>query len=431
VAIELPVVLALAPVLWFPTFTRLVVVLIVPMLWLGLWSAGGRPIPRTPLNGPLALLLAMVGVSVFATFDLAFSLGKVSGVVLGVLLFWAVARWVTSSSRFRSATTAFVLAGAGLAVVALLGADYSRFGPKFPGDPGKIPMLAAIARGLPQVIQGVPGAESGFNPNAVAGCLVLFIPLQIALLAGRADRWWTSSAGEPSISRRLVLIQAVLLVLTLGTLILMQSRGAFAGLAAAAGAVCLWHGRRSRLLVVGILVAMAALTVTFPESRLGLALSPTGPGLGRTVSDRVEFWSSGLRGIRDYPLTGMGMNTFRKLMPVRYASATKTEEEGEVPHAHNHLIQAALDLGIPGLIAYGAIWITAGGLLVSVYRRASAPIHRTIASGLGAGLVAHFVFGIADVIPLGAKVGVLFWLTLALTVTLHQTALPRSVRAQD
>ena len=33
----------------------------------------------------------------------------------------------------------------------------------------------------------VPGAEDGFQPNAVAGCLVLFIPLQLALLL-RPDR---------------------------------------------------------------------------------------------------------------------------------------------------------------------------------------------------------------------------------------------------
>ena len=92
---------------------------------------------------------------------------------------------------------------------------------------------------------------------------------------------------------------------------------------------------------------------------------------------------------------------------------------------HNHLLQAALDLGIPGLIAYLALWIIAAALLVQVYRHSSVHAYRSMASGLGVGLIAHFVFGMADVIPLGAKVGVLFWLALALTVALHQVALPR------
>jgi hypothetical protein len=34
------------------------------------------------------------------------------------------------------------------------------------------------------------------------------------------------------------------------------------------------------------------------------------------------------------------------------------------------------------------------------------------------------MFGMTDAIPLGAKVGVLFWMTLALCVSLHQVAMP-------
>ena len=46
-------------------------------------------------------------------------------------------------------------------------------------------------------------------------------------------------------------------------------------------------------------------------------------------------------------------------------------------------------------------------------------IHKTIACGLGIGLLAHFLFGIQDAIALGAKVGIAFWLLLALAVGLY------------
>jgi O-antigen ligase len=115
----------------------------------------------------------------------------------------------------------------------------------------------------------------------------------------------------------------------------------------------------------------------------------------------------------------MGMNTFRKLMPALYPGYPYLPGE-EVPHAHNHVLQAALDLGIPGLVAYLGLWVVAAVLLVAVYRRGADRSHRAAAGGLGAGLIAHFVFSMTDVIPLGAKVGVLFWLTLALIVSLHQ-----------
>ena len=77
-------------------------------------------------------------------------------------------------------------------------------------------------------------------------------------------------------------------------------------------------------------------------------------------------------------------------------------------------------LGIPGLIAYLGLWIGTAALLVRVYRRSATPVGRVLAAGLGAGLIAHFTFSLTDAIPLGAKVGVLFWATLALAVSVHQ-----------
>ena len=113
----------------------------------------------------------MTGVSLYATFDVRFSLGKISGVLLGVLLYWAVTRWMTTASRLRMGTLAFLMAGAGLAVVGLLGTNWF----------SKFPVFGAVISRLPAAIRGVPGAEEGFHPNAVAGCLVLFVPLQLGL----------------------------------------------------------------------------------------------------------------------------------------------------------------------------------------------------------------------------------------------------------
>jgi putative inorganic carbon (HCO3(-)) transporter len=126
-------------------------------------------------------------------------------------------------------------------------------------------------------------------------------------------------------------------------------------------------------------------------------------------------------------LTGIGMNTFRVLGPARHAQLLGPPT-GDTVHAHDNLLQAALDVGIPGLVAYTAIWLLAGALLIDTYRHAHDQIYRTIAGGLGAGLIAHFVFGMTDAIPLGAKAGILFWLALALAVGLHRIA--RSVSPQ-
>jgi putative inorganic carbon (hco3(-)) transporter len=418
VAAELPIMMVIAPALLFPSPSRLIVLAIVPLVWIAARVTTGEAVPRTPINRAIQLLLIMVAVSLFATFDVRFSLGKVAGVVLGALLFWAVVRWLTTPQRLRIATVSFLMLGAGLALLGILGSEGS----------DKLAALRGITA-RPPVLRGLPGAEEGFNPNAISGCLVLFIPIQLALVATGALRRLSSPSDGHRSARWLVAAELVMLTATAGTLVLMQSRGAWAGLAVAGLAFLLWHGRKTRAIAALTIGAAAILWISFGStSVLDRAISRSGAGTNATVAGRIEIWTRAVYAIQDVPFTGMGMNTFRRVMPVLYPSRTIAPGK-DVAHAHNHLLQSALDLGIPGLIAYAAIWLGTAALLVAVYRRAPERSHRVIAGGIGAGLVAHFVFGLTDAIPLGAKVGALFWLTLALSVGLHRLALPRPAAA--
>ena len=413
-AAEIPIILAIAPALLFPTPRRLLVLSVVPVLWVCARFAHGSLVPRTAMNTALWVLLATVGVSLLATVDVQFSLGKVAGVTLGALLFWAITRWLTTSDRLKWGTVAFLLAGAGLAVLALLGTQWT----------SKFPALDSVTALLPRAIRGVPGAEAGFNPNAVAGCLVLFVPLQVALLVTGSHRSLFAASRGRDLGRYLIPIQVMTLVLTIGALLLMQSRGAWAGLFVATAAFLVWHGRATRVLATIGVAAVVVLAVTLgPAGTLSLAINQSGPGMAGGVSERVELWSRAIAAIQDVPLTGMGMNGFRKVMPVLYPTLLGTDLD--VAHAHNQLLQTALDVGLVGLVAYVSLWLVATWLLVQVYRRSGNSVHRAMAGGLGAGLIAHFTFGMTDAIALGAKVGVLFWLTLAMTVGLHRVAVER------
>lgn len=414
----MPIALAISPALLFPTRARLALIAPLVFAWLlGIMTA--KPaLPRMPLDVTLVALLSTVFVSLFATFDIEVSLGKVCGVLLGAIVYWTISRWLTTATRLKVGAACFVLAGALLAVIGTLGIN----------GVGKVEGLGNWVAEHLVTIRGLPGAESGFNPNPVAGTLVLFIPLQIALLLTPASNWLLSAAKTGAQRRTAIGTQWLLLLVTAGTFSIMQSRGAWLGLIAASGSVYACRSRSARRVLAGAaVVLLIAGYVVGWRNLLQEAIVRSGSGSAETrlfvaehdLSVRMQIWSKALRGIRDYPITGMGMNTFRHLMPARY-NAPLEPTPVQTPHAHNNLLQTALDLGLPGLVAYLSIWLLAGAMLLRVQLESLLPEYAAIATALGIGLVAHFLFGITDAIPLGAKVGVLFWLTLALVTGLHR-----------
>jgi putative inorganic carbon (HCO3(-)) transporter len=95
----------------------------------------------------------------------------------------------------------------------------------------------------------------------------------------------------------------------------------------------------------------------------------------------------------------------------------------DVVHSHNQLLQMALDVGIPGLIAYLALVIMSLGMCWRI-RQSGTPARRLLALGLAGVGVGHQVFGIADAIALGAKVGLFWWWSLALIAVLYSLTVP-------
>ncbi len=390
-ALELPLILAIAPLLLMPSPRRAVALLLVPLLWGCSWLTTRRLVPLTPVNTSLWALLGLAALSLLVTPDAVFSLAKITGVALGITLYWALVRWTSTLRRTVWAAGAFIGSAAALSVLGLLGARWRT---------DKLPIVAPIIDALPALIRGIPGAVEGFNPNAVAGCLILFLPVQVSVLANR-DRQlplWGKA------------LQLTLLFLTAGTLILLQSRGAWLGLGI--GGVLYLIIRRPARYVPVVAATVALGVLVFSQISPAALSTPLVTG-SETIASRVELWSRGIYIVRDHPFTGIGMNNFRVVMPRLYP-AFSLAPDVDVAHAHNQLLQTALDLGVPGLIAYLALWFGSVFTMTRALRVARARLDRALLSGVLVGLLAHFCFGLTDAIPLGAKVGVTYWFALAL-----------------
>jgi putative inorganic carbon (HCO3(-)) transporter len=300
---ELPLLLVASPLFLFIKPSLAPVLLLVPLLWLARYHNQRHFIPRTPMDWPILGLLAMVLIGVWATPDLSFSLGKIAGVIYGIAIFYAI---VNSGMRWHTVLpAAMIVVGLGCAasLLSLLGTEWD----------AKWWIMRVIRPQLPQVITGVPGAESGFNPNQVSGVLIMYVPLQISMLAALLS-------GSPlRKGKQLWLASAVgLSLLVTGLVVLLaQTRAAWAALALGLALLAATAFRRLRPLVAVLVVGgLLALLVLGPVG-VGEWLVQQGWMLNAGAvswSARLELWSRGLWAIADFPLTGTGLNMFRRMV---------------------------------------------------------------------------------------------------------------------
>ena len=254
----------------------------------------------------------------------------------------------------------------------------------------------------------LPVPEGALNANPVGGSLVLFIPL-MGLLG-----WWLYSSG-PGRSRRVGVVVGLATVGCLVVLALSQSRSAWAGLAASIGFLLAVRYRWLRwAILVGIACTVLALAIWRPWNGQGAteAFDEATGEIG--LEARFEIWNRAIYGIQDFPFTGMGMNAFRKVVHLLYPLFL-VPPDTDIASAHNQFLETALDLGIPGLIAYIALWSAMGRMLWFTGTRGER-LDSLLAAGLAAGLVAQLVYMMTDAIPLGAKLGIFWWMAAILVV---------------
>lgn len=413
--------LLILPFAMFPSPARSPVLLLLPVLWFMRWRGQGHFVPATPADWPLFGLLLMVLVSLYATFDISFSFGKIAGLVYGVAVFYGVVAYARQSHRHLwRAVFVFLLLGLGLVVLGLLGTQWTR----------KFAVLQPVLAVLPAQVLANFGASAGFNPNQIAGVLLFVAPLAF-LLAGlvmiRGRVLWRQVRPYQAIL--IILFVMGMAVTTGGLLFLTQSRGGLLGLGVGVLFMifaAIWYKNRTLLLIL-LLVLVIGLGIFMAsgpwEQAVDLIFAQTGldPDSSQinTLTGRVEIWSRALYGIQDFPFTGMGMNNFRRVVPILYPLFTISPDV-DIAHAHNHLLQAALDLGLPGLVAYLALWLLLALLLWQSWRQAQSLWLRELALGMAGSLLAHFVYGMLDAVALGAKPGFVFWYLAGLVVSLRE-----------
>jgi len=366
-------------------------------------------------------------LSIGATNDLTRALPKIAGVVLGLGVFDCFAR--AGARGWLIALAVFLGAGVGIALVGLLGTQWSL----------KFEWLGSLTARFEPRIAGLPGAEKGISPNELAGALLWVLPTLLTL------SWLAVTPRDPSAPAprrwrapvKILLWEATVFV---GLVFLLcQSRGAYLGLAVALGMIGLSQLRRRPWFFAGALCALLIVSAVIVwrdqndpafHALAGKWVTPDTVSLD-SLGGRDKVWARALTGIAQYPVTGMGMNMFRYRLNEVAPHEPPIYVERDIAHAHNEFLQAALDVGVPGLAAFIGIYVVAFGLLHQIGTRAITSrasdfflgdprAVRWLVLGLSGGLIAHLIFGLTDAVALGAKPGILFWMLLGLIVGLER-----------
>ncbi|MEZ4866304.1 MAG: O-antigen ligase family protein [Caldilineaceae bacterium] len=387
--------------------------------------AAGRTSAPTLANWPLLCLLLLALSTIWVTPAWAQSWPELARLLWGLALLLAVVNWAlplhiqtqprwiqldathaarptVPAPRLVWLTLAFVGMGLLLVVVGMLDLQQAN----------KLPALNRVLAWLPSM---AVGPALGFNPNRVAGAALPFAPLVLLLLVGpllperrTLGVWlaWLSVKGA-----------ALLGALGFGgVLLLTQSRSAWLGLGVALCCCLTLLGRRGWLLLALLLALAGGGLLAVGPDRVLNALTVRTEGevaatawiQDRNLAGRFILWERALNGIADAPLTGMGLAAFTVLSQQPYAPMPNFHPDPDMSHVHNLLLQVGLDLGVPGLLAFGAFLLMVGLPLLRLVRQSRGPLRTWSVALLGA-FLAYFVYNLLDAMTLGARPAMVGW----------------------
>ena len=325
-----------------------------------------RAFRRTPLA--FKLVIALVSWAVLTVPLSYWPGGSVAALtdhfLKAIAFFWLLATVITSGNRLRTFLWLLVLASLPLSLTALQNYAAGSF---LRTPDGAVPRIA-----------GYTGAGSGLaaNPNDLALMINLLLPFAAALMLS-ARRWWLRG------------VAATALLLGVAGVIVTFSRAGFLTLAAMGLVGLLALARRRPLALMAAAVLIATGLTMLPHGyfeRLStitdIESDTTGSAQGRW-NDALVAMQVAARN----PITGVGLD--------QNVLALNQERGATWREVHNVYLQYAVDLGLPGLLLFLALFVTLFRTAGRVRRTGRRRRYGDVALAAGAVQVTLIAFAVA------------------------------------
>jgi putative inorganic carbon (hco3(-)) transporter len=304
----------------------------------------------------------------------------------GIAFYYSLANWASTRERLRLVALGILLAGLILVISAPFSVQW------FANTKGQF-IPEAWYRRMPLL------AANPVQPNVMAGALAIVLPCALGPIffgwhqMKRLEQWTTGL---------ITVLIPVVVVLT-------KSRGALIGIIAGILVLIALRWRYGWLAPLGAgIIGLLALWRIGP-ARVANLIATTGSVQG--LEGRLEIWSRALHMIQDTPFTGIGVGTFPQVANAVHPFLVMGIG-AEIGHAHNLFMQLAVDLGLPGLIAWSSIWLLVVVVAWRTYKYGARAGDRWL-TGLSAGLlcsqVSLAVHGLSDAATWGTRPAILVW----------------------
>ncbi|HEX8904120.1 MAG TPA: O-antigen ligase family protein, partial [Longimicrobiaceae bacterium] len=361
-----------------PPYTRIALILCVICFFL----EGKEFRFRTPADITLGVFTAVVLVSSLAAWKPEASWAKMPDYLSWVLIYLLIANVVTTEKRWLVFVLGFML----------WSFKMSQHGTRSWAEDG----FAFRDWGT----TGAPGFFQNSGEFGIQMCV--FLPMIVFFITGLGRHW----------SRLTKIVFWGIAVTAVTGIVASSSRGALIGMAA----VALWLLMKTRYrfrALVGIALFTAFVVAILPREQKD-RLNAMGKDDDKTSVSRKEYWKHGREIIATYPVLGIGYENWADYHETNY---------GVRALPHNIFIQAGAELGYTGLAAFGA-------MIVATFwvNRKTRKIAKTLPDGRFLHDSAHGLDGaLVGFLVSGSFVTVLyypfFWINLALTVALYNSAL--------
>ena len=333
---------------------------------------------RTPLDLPIIIFVIIGFISTFNSLILKQSLIAMPVVAAVIFLgYYLVFSNITDKKFLKKFVLAMILGGT---IIAYFGI-YER-------------SMEGIKQSYVTLI----------NPNILAGYLILIIPIVSSLL------FYAPKGSKKALLAFSFITMVICLILT-------RSRAGWLALVGAMIFLVIIE-KRKRLAIGLTLVLIVVTSILIPSVRTRLV---TIFDLNSLVNEeRIYGAKSALQMIKDYPLTGVGVNNFYHVYP----QYQLPEAREHLIHAHNIFLQIGAEMGLFGLAVF--LW-----LLIKVFKVGWKTLKkikegdylRALVIGLLGSLVAFLVNQQFDYIWVKASLFVFFWVLLAILLVIRNIAL--------